>query len=132
MLLHRPMLPFLPRLGRRFVPALLMLTIATGCVSLNYDLSAVPIPISAKPATAEDGPTEPFTIQESNVLWVHGLFGHTQPDVAALVTERTAGARRIVNFRVRQTGNLHQWLATHLSLTLFRMRRVVITGEIVR
>lgn len=99
--------------------------LATGCVSLDYDLSSIPAEVSAKP-----GDGEAFRIETKNVLWLHGLFGHEQPDVAALLAERTAGAERITDFRVRQTSNIHQWLLTHLSLTLVRMRTVVIEGKV--
>lgn len=72
------------------------------------------------------GAVEPFTIEAHNVLWVHGLFGHAPPDVAALVADRIAG------FRVRQDSGFHDWLITHLSLTLVRRRTVVIEGQLVR
>jgi hypothetical protein len=109
-----------------------LVVVLAGCVSLDYDLSTVPIPVSAKPAIPEDGEVEPFTIEAKNYLWVHGLFGESTPDVAALVAERSKGYDRIVGFRVQQTSNIHQWLLTHLSLTLVRMRTVVIEGQLVR
>jgi len=105
---------------------------ALSCVSLDYDLSSISVDVSAKPAVPADGEAEDFVIEAKNVRWVHGLFGHSQPDVAELLAEKTAGADRITGFRVRQTSNFHQWLLTHLSLTMVRMRTVVIEGQIVR
>ena len=116
----------------RLLALVLVAFVAASCVSLDYDLSEVPVPISAQPATAADGEVEPFTIEAKQYLWAHGLFGRTTPDVAALVRERAEGARAIANFRVKQTSNVHQWLLTHLSLSLVRMRTVVIEGELVR
>lgn len=114
---------------RSLLAVSLLVLVNAGCVNLDYDLSPLPMPVDAKRATG--GEVEDFRIEAKNVLWLHGLFGHTQPDVTALVAERAEGASRIAGFRVRQTSNLHQWLATHLSLTLVRMRTVVIEGQLV-
>ena len=112
--------------------ALTLLPLAFGCVSLDYDLSAVPIPVSAKPAVPGEVTAERFRIEAKNVLWVNGLFGRSTPDVAALVVERAQGYDRIADFKVSQETNVHQWLLTHLSLTLVRMRTVVIQGQLIR
>lgn len=110
----------------------LLIAAAAGCLSLDYDLSTVPVPVSAKPAEPSAAEVVPFELEARNVLWIHGLFGHRQPDVAALVAEKALGYDRIAGFRVSQTTNVHQWLLTHLSLTLVRMRTVVIEGQLVR
>ena len=112
--------------------ALALLPHAFGCVSLDYDLSMVPIPVSAKPAVPGEGTAEQFRIEAKNVLWVNGLLGRSTPDVAALVAERARGYDRIADFKVSQETNVHQWLLTHLSLTLVRMRTVVIQGQLIR
>jgi len=117
--------------GQRVLVLLLPLFTAS-CVSLDYDLSSVPVPVSAKPADPGEGEIEPFRIDARNVLWADGLFGHKAPDVAALVGERARGYDRIADFRVSQETNFHQWLLTHLSLSLVRMKTVVIRGELVR
>lgn len=109
---------------------LLLASPALACVSLDYDLSSVPIPISAKPAEPGVG-GEPFRIEARNVLWLDGLFGRETPDVAALIRARAAGYERIADFRVSQETNIHQWLLTHLSLSLVRMKTVVIRGQLV-
>jgi len=118
------------RRSRAFTLVLALL--AAGCVALDYDLSSIPIPVSATPAAPGEGEIEPFEIKARNVLWFDGLFGHERPDVAALLAERARGADRIAGFRVSQETNFHQWLLTHLSLTLVRMKTVVIRGELVR
>ncbi len=112
--------------------ALCLAFLATGCVSLDYDLSSIPVPVSAKPAEPGQGEIEPFRIEVKNVLWLDGLFGHEPPDVAGLVTEKARGFDRIADFRVSQESSFHQWLLTHLSLTLVRMKTIVIRGQLVR
>lgn len=102
-----------------------------GCGTLEYDLSSVPVPVSAKPADAADGPAQPLLLTAKNILWVHGLFGHTMPDVAEQLTEASRGYDRIANFRVRTGPGFHDWLITHLTLSLIRMKTVVISGELV-
>jgi hypothetical protein len=111
--------------------AALTLTLAS-CGALQYDLSAVAMPISAKPAAPGSGRVEPFVIERKSVLWVHGLFGQSAPDIAALVAEAGRGHDRIAGFRVQQAGGFHDWLITHLTLTLVRMKTVVIEGPLVR
>ena len=114
-------------------PALLLATaLCAGCVSLDYDLSAIPVPISAKPEPAGEAEVVPFRIERKNVLWVHGLAGQSEPDVTALVTEAAAGYDRIADFRVYQASSGHGWFITHLSLTLVRMKTVVIEGQLVK
>lgn len=118
---------------KRVALAVLLLALpGLACVSLDYDLSSIPIPVSAKPAEPDAGEIEPFTIEARNILWVHGLFGRSSPDVTALVLEKSRGYDSIAGFRVRQETNVHQWLLTHLSLTLVRMRTIVIEGQLVR
>ena len=113
-------------------PALLLALFASACFSLDYDLSSIPIPLSASAADPTQGEIEPFRIEARNVLWMDGLFGHEQPDVAALVAEQARGCDAVANFRVSHETNFHQWLLTHLSLTLVRMKTVVISGELLR
>lgn len=115
------------------LPALVAVAaLCAGCLSLDYDLSTVPVPVSAKPAEPGAAAVEPFRIETRNTLWVHGLFGHDEPDVAALVAREAEGWDRIAGFRVRQETGFSHWALTHLSLTLVRMHRVVIEGELVR
>lgn len=116
---------------RSLIAAVLLVSCAAGCASLDYDLSTVPLPISAKPADSSAAEVVPFTIEEKNILWVHGL-GRSQPDVAALVSEAAHGYDRIAGFRVTQGAAFHDWLVSHLSLTLVRMKSVVIEGQLVR
>jgi hypothetical protein len=115
---------------RFFLPLLSLLSGA--CVTVEYDLSSVPLPISAKPAEPGSAEAVPFRIEARNVLWLDGLFGRRTPDVAALVAEAARGHDRITDFRVSQETNFHQWLLTHLTLSLVRMKTVVIRGELVR
>jgi hypothetical protein len=111
---------------------LLLALLATACVSLDYDLASVPVPVSAKPAEAGAGEVVPFRIEARNVLWFDGLFGRSTPDVAALLAEKARGYDAIADFRVGQETNGHQWLLTHLTLSLVRMKTVVIRGQLVR
>jgi hypothetical protein len=105
---------------------------AAGCITVDYDLSSIPIPVSAKPADPREGEIEPFRIEARTVLWLDGLFGQTTPDVAALVAEKARSCDRIADFKVSQETNIHQWLLTHLTLSLVRMKTIVIRGELVR
>ena len=105
---------------------------ATGCLSLEYDLSGVPMPISAKPAEPGAAEVVPFRVEARQVLWFDGLFGRSTPDVAALLQESGQGYDRVASFRVGHETNIHQWLLTHLTLSLVRMKTVVIEGELVR
>lgn len=101
------------------------------CSSLEYDLSSLEFPVAATPAPAGAN-TEPFVIERKMVLWVHGLFGETAPDVTALLEELRPGPKGIANFRVSVGGDFHDWLLTHLSATLLRFKSVEIRGELVR
>ena len=53
-------------------------------------------------------------------------------DVAALVREASEGHSQITGFRVVQSASFHDWLITHLSMTLVRMKTVEIEGQLVR
>ncbi len=114
----------------RLTPFLLagLLLPLTACLNLEYDLSPISVPISAKPADS-GVVTEPFTLTAKNILWAHGLFGQSSPDVAALLRTEAQGSSGIVGFRVEQRSGFHEWLVAHLTLTLVRMRTVVIEGE---
>lgn len=102
----------------------------TGCYSLEYDLSSISIPISAKPDSTKGGIRAKFRIETKAAVWVHGLFGTSNPDVVELVRDIAKGYDRIAGFRVSVHGGFHDWLVTHLSGTLIRMKTVVIEGEL--
>jgi hypothetical protein len=102
------------------------------CTTLDYDLSTVPVPVSAKPEPSETAEITPFHLEEKHVMWVHGLAGTRQPDVAALLTEVARGHDRIADLRVRVGAGGHDWFLTHLSLTLVRMKTVTLEGQLVR
>ena len=104
---------------------------AAGCSSLDYDLSGVPVPVSAQRVPEREG-VEPFELEAKSVLWVHGALGESSPEVDALVAEAAQGYDRVAGFRVRHSADFHDWLITHLSLTLVRMKSVVIEGQLVR
>ena len=92
----------------------------------------MPVPVSAKPAEPGAGEVVPFRLEVRQQLFLDGLFGRSTPDVAAHVTEAAQGYDRIARFEVKQTTNIHQWLLTHLTLSLWRMKTIVIEGELVR
>jgi hypothetical protein len=102
------------------------------CTTLDYDLSGVPVPISAKPEPAGEAEVTPFRIEEKHVMWLHGLAGTRQPDVAALVAEAARDHDRVADLRVRVGAGGHDWLLTHLTLTLVRLKTVTIEGQLVR
>ncbi len=100
-------------------------------MSLDYDLADVPIPISAQPAPAGTH-TEPITVVAKHVLYAHGLLGEREPDVAWLIDETTRGYSRITGFRLTHGATFHDWLLTHLSLTLLRFKTITIDMERIR
>jgi hypothetical protein len=73
-----------------------------------------------------------FSVRKKSILWLHGLLGETVPDVAGVVAEAARGYDQVVNFRVNQAPRFGDWLATHLTLSVMRMKTVVIEGDLVR
>jgi hypothetical protein len=112
----------LSRLTARAV--LLSAALTTGCMSLDYDLGDVPVPVSAQSDSRAGADVENVTLEKKHVLWVHGLFGESEPDVGQMVAEASAGYSRVADFRVEHGAGFHDWLITHLSLTLVRMKTV--------
>lgn len=98
------------------------------CSSLHYDLGSVPYPVSAAPAPPHT-PLEPFVATGKSVLWVHGLLGESQADVAALLREACAPCAGVANFRASSSASFHDWFLTHLTLGLVRMKTVTVSGE---
>jgi hypothetical protein len=49
-----------------------------------------------------------------------------------MLAEHAAGSDGVASLRVRQGAGFHDWLLTHLTLTLVRMKTVVVEGEVVR
>jgi hypothetical protein len=120
-------MPRLPLISRA---SLALLCLLGGCMSLPYELADMDVPVLASSSCPSAGhlAAEPFSLREKQVLWVHGLFGHKRPDVRALVAEQADGSVRIENFRVRRATAIQDWLATHLSLGLVRIKTVYIEG----
>jgi hypothetical protein len=105
--------------------------VLAGCQTLRYDLSDVAVPVSGKPAEAA-AETVAFQLEARDVQWVYGAFGESEPDVGALLAERAQGYDEVANFRVRHYSSFVDFLVTHLSLSLVRMKTVAIEGELVR
>ncbi len=97
------------------------------CSSLTYDLSAVPFDVSAKPASSGASAT-PFTCSGKSVLWVHGLCGKDQPDVAEWLRTEVKPGENVADLRVSVGASFHDWLLTHLSLGFVRLKTVTVTG----
>jgi hypothetical protein len=116
------------------------------CGNVRYDLAGVPFPVMAtaspSPFGAPGAPAGvPFEVKQKYILWGYGLFGESQPDVAGAL--RSVGSLRtfeqlfagddrptaaITDFRVAASANLWDWLGTHLSLGLVRLRTVHVRG----
>ena len=115
---------------RLWLACVVFAILTTACHSVRFDLSQVPVPVSAKPGPESGG--TPFRIEKKTMVWVHGLFGQSDPDVATLVADAAKGYSRVAGFRVSVGGDLHDWLITHLSLTLIRMKTVTIEGVLIK
>lgn len=105
----------------------LFLLFAASCSAMRYDLGEVPFPVRADAGPRGGG--EVFELKSKHVMYVHGLFGQKQPEVAALLRERCAGATEVTDFRVTAGPNLWDWLGTHLSLGFVRLKTVHVTGR---
>lgn len=113
---------------RSLVPTVALAVLAS-CSTFAYDLSTVPFPVSASPATDPGLAREPFELSGKDVIWCHQLFGEDQPDVAQMLKERCSDSAGVANFRVSVAGTFHDWLLTHLSLGFVRMKTVTVRGE---
>lgn len=99
---------------------------AAACSSFAYDLRGVPFPVSAQPI----GPgSEPFEADAKSVMWLHGLFGESSPDVAAMLQDAAGPCTGVGQFRVVVAATFHDWLVTHVTLGLVRMKTVTVRGE---
>jgi len=108
---------------------LLLVLLTASCSSFTYDLTDVAFPVSARPAVAKDAVGESFELGGKTVLWLHGLAGSSQPDVAAMLQEHCGDCDGVVNFRAGASTSFHDWLVTHLTLGLVRMKTVSVTGQ---
>lgn len=108
---------------------LLLALFTASCSTFTYNLTDVDFPVSAKPA-GEDAATKPLALGGKTVLWLHGLGGSSQPDVAALLKEHCgADCVGVADFRAEASTSFHDWLVTHLTLGFVRMKTVSITGQ---
>lgn len=106
--------------------ALLMLA---GCGSFAYNLASLPFPVLAGPNTDPALASEPFELRGKHTLYLHGWLGETQPAVDTLVREAVGDGRGVANFRVQVAASLHDWVITHLTLGIVRLKTVTIRGE---
>jgi hypothetical protein len=112
-------------MSKRFYVALMVLS--TACSSLEYSLHDVPFPVSASPIASPPPGSERFELRSKHILWGYGLFGQTQPDVADALRSRLPCAG-VADFRIQAGANFWDWLGTHLSLGLVRLKTVTMTG----
>ena len=103
-----------------------LVALTTGCASVRYDLGTLPFPVSASPVP--DGAGDRFVLRDKHVLWLHGLAGDSQPDVAGALLANCIPCAGIADFRVETSASLHDWLVTHLTLGFVRMKTVTVTG----
>ncbi|MGK0301065.1 MAG: hypothetical protein ACI89X_001939 [Planctomycetota bacterium] len=112
------------------IAALVLLLAMTSCSSMRYDLEGVSFPVHANANAYGEG--EEFTLKSKYVMFVHGLLGEKQPKVAELLKEHCGDAKAVTDFRVSAGANLWDWLGTHLSLGLVRLKTVTIQGRVAR
>ena len=115
------------------IAAAFLLLAMTSCSSMHYSLDGVSYPVYANPS--QDSAGEEFALKSKYVMYVHGLLGEKQPKVAELLNEHfgdAKGIKSVTDFRVSAAANLFDWLGTHLSLGLVRLKTVHIRGRIVR
>ena len=103
------------------------LTLAA-CANVRYDLAGVQFPVMATAAPAGALAGQPFEVKQKYILWGYGLFGEKQPDVAGALRGDGAPTAAVTDFRVAASANLWDWLGTHLSLGLVRLRTVHVRG----
>jgi hypothetical protein len=101
--------------------------LSAACANVRYDLEGLPFPVMASPAPQGAG-GEAFEHKDKYILWGYGLFGEKQPNVAGALRGSGAATAAIADFRVSASANLWDWLGTHLSLGLVRLRTVRVTG----
>lgn len=111
---------------------LLALGLTTACSHLQYDLGDPPFPISASPFRGEPGAGDRFVLHDKHVLWVHGLFGESQPDIQGQMMQNLLPCAGVADFRVSASSSFHDWLLTHLTLGFIRMKTVTVTGVRIR
>ncbi len=116
----------------RLASFLVLAMLAAACSSLRYDLGEVPFPISASPLRGASDPSDRFVLQGKHVLWVHGLLGEDQPDIQGQLLANLIPCVGVADFRVTSAATFHDWLLTHLSLGLVRMKTVTVTGTRIR
>lgn len=97
---------------------------------MRYDLEGVTFPVHARANAYGEGET--FELESKYVMYVHGLLGEKQPKVAELLKEHCGDAKAVTDFRVSAGASIFDWLGTHLSLGLVRLKTVRVTGRVVR
>ncbi len=112
----------------RHAAALLAALILAACANVRYDLAAMPFPVLATPRPADAPAGQAFEVKQKYILWGYGLFGEKQPDVAGALRGDGAPTAAVHDFRVSASANLWDWLGTHLSLGLVRLRTVKVAG----
>lgn len=113
---------------KRAAAVLLVALLSAACANVRYDLAGVPFPVMATPAPAGAPAGAPFEVKQKYILWGYGLFGESQPDVAGALRSDGAPTAAVTDFRVAASANLWDWLGTHLSLGLVRLRTVRVSG----
>jgi hypothetical protein len=111
---------------RLSLPVLLLFL--AGCSSLRYDLDQLPFPVSASPLASPPAGAVTFELKQKHILWGYGLFGESQPDVQGAMLANCIPCAGVADFRVSSGANFWDWLGTHLSLGLVRLKTVKITG----
>jgi hypothetical protein len=105
---------------------LAVLALTSACTNVRYDLGDLPFPVSASPVRGAHG--DRFVLHDHYVLWLHGLAGERQPDVAGGLLANCLPCAGIADFRVETSSSFHDWLITHLTLGFVRLKTVTVTG----
>lgn len=113
---------------KRAAAVLLAAMLTAACANVRYSLDGVPFPVMATAAPAGAQAGAPFEVKQKYILWGYGLFGESQPDVAGALRGDGAPTAAVADFRVAASANLWDWLGTHLSLGLVRLRTVHVRG----
>jgi hypothetical protein len=118
-------------LPRRALPALLVVTLLTGCAQ-TFDAATLGMPVTMAAPASQPAQGDRFAVGGKAVFGFWGLIRYKQPSLRKALAAQIAGGKGIADLRIRVRSRWSDVLITGLTLGLVVPRSVTFEGVVTK
>jgi hypothetical protein len=121
----------LPRRALPALPALLVLSLLTGCAH-TFDATTLGAPVTVASPAGQPAQGDRFSVSSRSVFGFWGLLRYKEPSLRKALAAQLAGGSGVADLRIRVRSRWSDVLITGLTLGLIVPRSVTFEGVVTK